>query len=286
MRRALAVAFAILLVILPAARAQDDLRDPGKVSGIISVLSSPQLAPGDSGVFLLNFTNPFDFDMMKTQLNVSIYEYATVSGNVPVNPSWGSAYPKLRAAQPFGPDCEALECEIMWGHPTDLVPAHDHENLSLTVLTSNDMPHGSPFSEAAYFLRFWLEFDFNNTTVTAGHARMASRGYFSDEQWLSASTGIGPGCSPYNATNRCVGTVNLTRLGVDGVLPDSSFGVKEPFPTWPLYALLFFTGFFLVLAFLFWVEENPSAYPRIDRAWLRLKGRLRRVVRPPGTGKI
>jgi hypothetical protein len=156
--------------------------------------------------------------------------------------------------------------------------------LNFTVLTSADMPHGSVFAQAAYFLRFWLEFDIDNGTRS--HLRMASLGYFTAQQWALARSDLGPGCSPGNATNRCTGLVNLTRLGVDGVLPDSLFGVKEPIPLWPFYGLVVLVGFFLVLAFLFWVEENPGQYPRVERVWLRFKGRLRGVLRRPGAGRI
>jgi hypothetical protein len=71
--------------------------------------------------------------------------------------------------------------------------------------------------------------------------------------------------------------VNLTILGVDGVLADSAFGVKPPIPRWPFYVLIAVAAFCAGLAFLFWVEENPGAYPRVEAWWARQRGRLARV---------
>jgi hypothetical protein len=289
MRRAVAIALVILLTLLPAARAQDDPRAAPSVNRLVAVLSSPELAPGDSGAFRLNLTNPYRYPMQNTSLNVSIYQYATVEGSRPVDASWPYAFPKVRTVRPDRTVCEARECRVLRGTPLDTIPAgvpDNHLVLNFTILTSSDMPHGSVFAEASYFVRFWLEFDFDNGTPS--HLEIASRGYFTNAQWEDATNtrNFGPGCTPYNATNRCIGSVNLTRLHVDGIIPDSSFGVREGFPLWPFYGLLVLTGFFLVLAFLFWVDENPGKYPRVERSWLRFKGRLRRLIRRPGAGKV
>jgi len=272
MRRAAVIAVAILLALLPAVRAVDDPRDPGRLGNIIRVLPAPQLAPGDSGVFRFNFTNSYQHEMRNSSLNVSIYQYATIEETLPVDANWRWEFPKIR-------ESNGREYGILG--PTDVLAPGTSRALNFTILTSTDMPHGSVFAQAAYFLRFWLEFDIDNGTGEK-HYVMASKGYFTQNQWDEARTIFDPReCTPYNETNRCLGNLNLTRLGVDGVLPDSAFGVKEPIPIWPFYALIAATGFFLVLAFLFWVEENPGQYPRIERRWLVFKGRLRRRVRIP-----
>src|SRR3972149_8980074 len=94
MKRAAAIALAILPLTVPAVRPQD-VRDPGFVSRIIGVLESPQLEPGRTGVFRFNFTNPYPYDMSNTLLNVSIYQYATIEESLPVDPSWPWAYPQI-----------------------------------------------------------------------------------------------------------------------------------------------------------------------------------------------
>ena len=229
---------------------------------------------------MFNFTNPYGTPMQNISLNMSIYRYATIEETRPVDAGWSWSYPRLQVGA-----CDARECLLHQGGPSDRLGTNLTDRYSIErvlVVTSRDMPHGTVFSQSSYFLRFWLEFDFNNGTAPE-HLTLASRGYFTGQQWQNATDpqNHGPGCGPYNATNRCLGGLNLTYLGVDGILPDSSFGVKEPFPVWPFYGLIVLVALFLVLAFLFWVEENPGKYPRIERAWLGLKGRLRRIVRLP-----
>ncbi len=280
MKRAAAIALAILLLAVPAVRAQD-VRDPGFVSRIIAVVESPQLEPGQSGVFRFNFTDPYPYEMNNTLLNVSIYQYATIEESLPLDASWRWAYPQIA-------ESGDREYEILRGTPADSLDAGEIMALQFTVLTSADMPHGSIFAQSAYFLRFWIEFDMNDTTGERRYV-MASRGHFSATEWEEARVdplNPDPNCNPTNDTNRCVGSLNLTRLGVDGVVPDSLFGVKEPIPLWPFYGLLVATALFLVLAFLFWVEENPEKYPRVERAWLVFKGRLRRIARLPRRHRV
>ncbi len=288
MRRALVLSLAFLLMLLPVVRAADpdDPRDVGNVNKILRVMESPQLAPGEAGEFAFNLSNPYGHPMQNVELNVSIYRYATIEETAPVDATWAWAYPRIRSTVP---PCDARECHVLIGRPQDRLGVNATDRYiveRLTIVTSMDMPRGSVFAQSSYFMRFWLEFDFDNGTST--HLRMASRGYFSNAQWDEATndTNTRPPCGPYNATNRCLGSVNLTRLGVDGLLPDSAFGVKEPIPVWPFYGLLVMTGFFLFLAFLFWVEENPERYPRIERTWLTFKGRLRRVLRRPSWKKV
>src|SRR5207244_10663438 len=85
----------------------------------------------------------------------------------------------------------------------------------------------------------------------------------------------------------CRGNRNLTVLVLHGLLSYSAFGVKEPIPRWPFYLLIGLAALFLVLAFLFWVEENPGSYPRVDTWWARTRGRIARTIaslhrpRPP-----
>jgi hypothetical protein len=157
--------------------------------------------------------------------------------------------------------------------------------LNFTILTaaeSRDMPHGSVFSQSSYFVRFWLEF----TGSVSGNEtlfRMVGAGFFTTDQWRSASIPTSDPCP----LPHCRGWMNVTMLAgflgvdrVDGILTDTAFGVKEPIPRWPFYALIGLAVAFLVLAFLFWVEENPGSYPRIEAWWARTRGRLARTIAP------
>lgn len=265
---ALALALLVLAVVASPPATAEDWGAVGKVNKLISVQASPELAPGESGRFEFYFNSTYSEPMINVALTVGIYRYATIEESVAVNSSWPYAYPKI-----------AESGTRDWSWTGGLVAPGNFALLNFTVLTaadSRDMPHGSIFSQASYFVRFSLVFEGNvSGTLTPFH--FASRGYFTDAQWNFATSA--------NATNPCTppscrGNVNLTDLGVDGLLPDSAFGVKEPIPRWPFYLLIVLAAFFLVLAFLFWVEENPGSYPRIEGWWARTRGRIARTVAP------
>jgi hypothetical protein len=269
---ALALALLVLAVVLSPPATAEDWGAVGKVNKLISVQSSPELAPGDSGRLEFYFNSTYTEPMINVTLTAGIYRYATIEESVPVDSSWPYAYPKI--AESGARDWTWTAARVDPGNSTLL-------NFTVvTVADSRDMPHGSIFSQSSYFVRFSVVFDGNvSGTMTTFH--MASRGFFTDAQWDLAT-------SP-NATTPCDvpwcrgGTgrgVNLTDLGVDGVLPDSAFGVKEPIPRWPFYLLIALAAFFLVLAFLFWVEENPGSYPRIEARWARTRGWWARTTAP------
>lgn len=266
---ALLVAFLLLLAMpsaAPARAAAQDFGAVGVVNNLINVTSTPQLAPGDSGPFDFQFRSsyPAGMTMYNVSLNVSIYRYATVDASISVDGNWTYPYPVIAQTH----------TRSWWWNETSVAPGSS-TNLSFTIQTSSDsnlMPYGSVFSPASYFLRNWLEFD-GVVNGTSRHFRMASLGYFTKAQWDLAQVNLTSPCNPPS----CRGDLNLTILGVDGVLPDSSFGVQEPIPRWPFYALIVVAAFFVVLAFLFWVEENPGTYPRVEAWWARQRGRLARI---------
>lgn len=277
--RAPALALALLLVLVLASphAAAEDFGAVGKVNKLINVRETPQLAPGESGKFVFYFNSTYADAIQDVRLNASIYRYATIDESIAVDSTWPYPYPKIE---------ESGTREWVWTAP--IVAPGASNLLNFTVLTaadSHDMPHGSVFSQAAYFIRFWIEFD-GTTDGNTTRYRMASRGFFSNELWERAQVNHTDPCTP----PRCRGYLNLTILGVDGILPDSAFGVKEPIPRWPFYAMIVLAVFFLVLAFLFWVEENPGSYPKVEAWWARTRGRfarlrpVRRSRKPPQPG--
>jgi hypothetical protein len=276
---ALAVALLLVLVVFATPARAADFASVDYVNKLIQPVSTPQLEPGQSGDFQFQFnsTYPAGMPMLNVHLNVSIYEYETIDTSIRVDRNWSYPYPII---EPGGGR------EFHWD-PTAPVEPGTVTNLSFTVLTSSDpnlMPSGSVFSQASYVLRMWLEFD-GNVSGTITHFRMASRGYFTDVAWAQATnmTYTNP-CNPPT----CRGNLNLTFLHVDGVLPDSSFGVKPPIPQWPFYLLIALAVVCAGLAFLFWVEENPGTYPRVEAWWARQRGRMARLrprrSRHPKTG--
>lgn len=272
--RAPVLALALLLTVValsPPPAAAGDFAEIGKVNKLVSILETPQLAPGESGPFRFVFNSTYTEPIENVRLNASIYQYATIEQSIPVDDNWPYAFPRIAGTGGR---------EWIWSQ--SFLPANTAIPLNFTVETvasSRDMPHGSIFSQASYFVRFWIEFD-GNVSGTMQRFRFASRGFFSTEVWQAAEVPRTDPCDP----PWCRGFVNLTILGVDGIVPDSAFSVKEPIPTWPFYLLIALSVFFLVLAFLFWVEENPESYPRIGAWWARTKGRFirtrRTLVRP------
>src|SRR5688572_9261798 len=117
MRRVAVLSLAVLLMLLPVARAADpdDPRDSGNVTNIIDVMQAPQLAPGDSGEFAFNVSNPYGHAMDNISLNVSIYRYATIEETAPVDATWGWAFPRIRSADPL---CDGRECRVFGGGPS------------------------------------------------------------------------------------------------------------------------------------------------------------------------
>ena len=271
--RAPALAVALLLALVafvPPAHAAEDFGAVGNVNRLIEVVSTPQLEPGQSGdfVFQLNSTYPAGMVMWNVSLEATIYEYATIDQAIPVDRNWTYPYPILEGTigQASG--------RSWWWNVSSVAPG-SVTNLSFTVVTSSNedlMPYGSVFSQASYFLWFSLRF-WGNVSGTMTPFHMASRGYFDPQLWNEATneTNTTP-CTP----PLCIGNVNVSMLRVDGILVDSSFGVKPPIPRWPFYALIVLAAFFAALAFLFWVEENPGTYPRVEAWWARQRGRLHR----------
>src|SRR5437899_7941576 len=263
---ALALALLVLAVVLSPPATAEDWGAVGRVNKLISVKASPALAPGESGRFELYLDSTYLEPMNNVPLNASIYRYATIDESILVDSSWPYPYPKI-----------AETGTRAWSWTAVRVDPGTSRLLNFTVVTaadSRDMPHGSIFSQSSYFVRFSVEFE-GNVSGTLTAFRFASRGYFTDAQWNLAISA--------NATNRCTppscrGDVNLTVLGVEGIVPDSAFGVKEPISRWPFYLLIGFAAFFLVLAFLFWVEETPEPSPRAEPCW---PGPLGRSAGPP-----
>src|SRR5438552_17863804 len=210
---ALALAFLVLAAVLTSPATAEDWGAVGKVNKLIAVKSSPELAPGDTGRFEFYFNSTYSGPMINVTLTAGIYRYATIEESVPVDSSWPYAYPKI-----------AETGTRTWSWTAARVDTGTSRVLNFTTVTaadSRDMPHGSIFSQSSYFVRFSVIFEGNvSGTLTAFH--FASRGYFTDAQWnLATSANATNPCAPLG----CRGDVNLTVLGVDGIVPESTLGV-------------------------------------------------------------
>jgi hypothetical protein len=189
--------------LLPEARAvypPVPLVDDGR---FLTNLSAPVLAPGSSGIVSFSLTDPLSMDMVGTTVSIEVYAFNAYPGNatqsVPANAVTLAASDSC---------CNVLNSNLT-SIPETLVPGAPLP-VQLSVVTASSAPSGT------YALRFQIDFTGNGTDY-----RLASRGEFSDAQWAAATTGPG-GTS----------TLNLTQLGVSGIIPETAVLVRaNPFPT-------------------------------------------------------
>src|SRR2546430_13669485 len=140
---ALALACLVLAVVLIPPATAEDWGAVGKVTKLISVRASPELAPGDSGRFEFYFNSTYTEPMINVALNASIYRYATIDESVALDSSWPYPYPNIPE-----PGTRA------WSWTASRVDPGSSRLMNFTVVTagdSRDMPHGSIFSQSSYF---------------------------------------------------------------------------------------------------------------------------------------
>ena len=116
------------------------------------------------------------------------------------------------------------------------ITAGDSIQISLQISTSKQTPQGT------YLVRIKIEFNLNNIPYM-----MESTGYFSDEERMNYQ-------------------LNETHLpsGCSGIIPETSFTVREPIPLWPLYVLIGATVFFGALAVVFYMQDKGTL-PKLKR---------------------
>jgi hypothetical protein len=127
--------------------------------------------------------------------------------------------------------------------------------VRVEITTTDDTLKGT------YFVRHRVTFTYEGEAF-----RMDSRGYFTSEQWEG-----------FDYSNLHY------QLGTAGVVPDSSFSVKDPVPLWPLATLVALCVLFGGLAVAFYLaEEHGERHPRLKKALQYWTGKLeqrRRLVK-------
>jgi hypothetical protein len=217
---------------------------------------TPTVRPGDSLVFGFNMTNPYDDpDCTMTDLNLTVgmYRYATQEEVRDVDEAFEDP-----------PVFENGEPEI--GIRFDRLTLNETVRVNLTISTDKDTPHGSYFSQSTYFVRLRLVFEFegNDTPVV-----LQSRGFFTEEQWDEMVS--------FDPDESIVNLTYMHSLGVDGLIPDSSFGIKIPIPRWPLGVLIGACCLSAFMALYYFVLDNPGKYPSLEKRFYKLRGELREL---------
>jgi len=269
---------ALALLLVPSGGADWDpyVSHPGNIPDFHN-FTTPQLAPGGSGPFTLEISNRYAEPLENVVVGMEIYMRADIEGSESIDAVANDARPRVEEGcwtrLPDGePECDAAPgAQRATFSPGTLAPGesvrfstdiHSTEERSWLRCTLLGSRCDTGTAEGTYFVRFTLAFDHNVTTYS-----MLSRGHWSMAEWEAATTDV-PDGSP--------GNINLTALGVDGVIPDSSFGVKEPIPQWPLYVLIGLTVMFAGLAVVFYLEEEGT-YPGLNKWLQQQRGKLNQL---------
>lgn len=250
-----AVALTAFIIIIQGS-AFASVPDPGSPQYANSVLSdfvTPTVAPGESLVFAFNVSNPYDDPqdaMANVTVTVGIYRYATQEELRDVDDDFEN--PPV-----FDDGMTEKAVEI------GLLSFDQTERISLSITTNKRTPHGSYFMQSTYFMRFCLTFNFegNDTEVV-----LKSKGCFTDEEWDQMVS--------FDPEESLVNVSYMNDLGVDGLIPDSSFGLKIPIPRWPLGLLIGGCGFVSFMALYYFTLDNPGKYPKLEKRFYQLRGKL------------
>jgi hypothetical protein len=220
--------------------ADDYISNPGNIP-FLDNFDTPQLKPGERGGFDFSIENRYNYDMTNVTLTAGIYAVAS--------PYF---YDEIRDVRnPPKINDLGIETDFYLG-------TIENESTIWVNFTINSF---SDTTQGTYFVRFQLTFAYNNTDY-----KMQSRGYFSDSEWESAIS---------NATDEDHGEVDLSILGVDGIIPDSSFKVQDPIPIWPLYVCIIPLAVMLaILAVLFYMQEQHNMFPWLDQGFKYWTGKF------------
>ena len=256
MRKALSIV--LMIMMLPAVQSEIDeyTSHPGNIPNFHN-FATPQLEPGESGFFSLDIQNRYIENLTGVQIVAEIYHRADIDESE----SLGS----------INSDKRPIISENCWKYKNEEEKCSDSPNsesasfsienieVNQTVRLKFDINTNEDTKEGTYFVRFSMNFQFNATERV-----LQSRGYWSMEEWTNATT---------NLSENYPGNINLDSLKVDGIIPDSSFGVKKPIPKWPLYILISLTVIFAGLSVIFYLEEEET-YPELNKWLQKMRGKF------------
>ncbi|MCU0851871.1 MAG: hypothetical protein MUC90_01240 [Thermoplasmata archaeon] len=251
--RAVAAALCVMVLLPGYVRAEvDDPGAPQYTNSILGGFRTPVIEPGDDFEFSFNVTNSYGFNnnMTDVRLTIGVYRYATEERIRNVTED----FKKPPLIEGVSPEMSYELGAITFGETV---------RVNLTIETKKDTPHGSYFSQSTYFVRFNMTFTFEDDDSLVV---LKSRGCFTDQEWDNI-TSFEPGEEIVNRTY-------MKSLGVDGLLPDSSFGIKVPIPTWPLGVIVAGCAGLSLMALYYFTMDNPGKYPGLEKRFYYLRGKL------------
>ena len=209
-RAPIVVALATLLVLLGVSAGASAASYPtlplADDRGFLGNLSAPSLAPGGSGSISFTVGDPLPGPITGTELTLQVYAFNGFPGNATATVPVAGA-PVLSNASSSGGSV---------GVAVGTLASQGVYRGSVSVATSATTPSGT------FAIRAALSF-----TADAIVYRMESRGWFSASLW-AAATELPNGSA----------TLNLTVLGVSGVLPETAVVVAQSALPWLLAGVL------------------------------------------------
>ena len=261
MKRLLGVIIAVVILSLPLAQSEIDtyISNPGNIPDFHN-FQTPQLEPGQSGDFSLDILNRYNESLEEIIIIAEIYHRADIDESESLELIPSSERPYIQNAvwnsNLFGEKniVESIDARKA-SYEINEIQSNETISLKFEIKTNGDTKEGT------YFVRFDMNFVHNGT-----ERQMQSRGYWSMDEWEDAT-------NRSNIPSGSPGNINLTILDVDGIIPDSSFGVKKPIPKWPLYGLISLTIIFAGLSVIFYLEEEGN-YPELNKWLQKQRGKL------------
>ena len=175
-------------------------------TAFVTGLSVPVAAPGATINLVATLTDPLPEPIDSVNLSFEFYAFNAYPGN-------GTGPLPSDGAPSF--DTGSTAGRTDWLTLASLAPGA-HVGVTLGVVVPSSAPLGD------YAIRTGLDFGVNGSAYL-----LESRGFFSYGTWANATAG--PAGSP---------TLNLTRLGVSGVLPETALAVESTSMPWVLAGLV------------------------------------------------
>ncbi len=251
----------IIIMMLPISQSEIDeyTSHPGNIPNFNN-FETPQLEPGDNGIFALEIQNRYINEITNVSINAEIYHRADIDESESINEVNSGKRPiiteKCWNYKSEEENCSDSSSSKLANFNINAILANQTVQLQFSINTNDDTEEGT------YFVRFSMNFEFNETNRV-----LQSRGYWNMEQWTNATT---------NSSENYPGNINLDLLNVDGIIPDSSFGVKKPIPKWPLYILISLTILFTGLSIIFYLEEEET-YPELNKWLQKVRGKFNQL---------
>jgi len=230
---------ALVMISLFAGCAGAQWNDPTDVNKLVTEVNSPFFQPGESATISFVFTNPFEHDIVNATLVAE--PYLLIEGD-------GRGYWQGVVDPPVLSNSTSESNRIT----IDQLPAGQNLTAAWTISSKSSTTHGGVFSQSVYYVRLSIRF-----SIAGDNASYTSRGFFSDEQWQKLT---------HPSISDSMGGINgtyLTELGYDGIIPDTSFIIREEIPIWPPALILAIAAVTGIMGIFYHLKRNPSEIPSV-----------------------